>query len=64
MSDTGINPSPSQDTTVAVTDHRTLPSDDNSNDMLLRADNHTGCHMLRHIINEPGPNHHNISITL
>ena len=55
MSDTGINPSLPQDTTIAVPDNRTLSSDDNSNNTQSRADNHTGIRMLRHIINEPGP---------
>ena len=58
MSDTDINPSLPQDTTIAVPDHRTLSSDDNSNDTQSRADNHTGIRMLRHIINEPGPTHY------
>ena len=61
MSDTDINPtSPPPDTTIAVPDYRTLLLDDNSNDTLLRANNHTGHHMLRHIIDEPGPNQRNI----
>ena len=55
MSDTGINPSLPQDTTIAVLNYRTLSSNDNSNDTQSRADNHTGIRMLRHIINEPGP---------
>jgi hypothetical protein len=58
MSDTDINPSLPQDTTIAVPDHRTLSSDDNSNDTQSRADNHTGLRMLRHIIDEPGPTHY------
>ena len=57
MSDTDINPSLPQDTTIAVPDYRTLSSEDNSNDTQSRADNHTGIRMLRHIINEPGPTH-------
>ena len=60
MSDTGINPSLPPGTTIAVPDYKTLLLDDNSNDTLLRANNHRGCHMLKHIIDEPGPNQRNI----
>ena len=57
VSDTDIKPSPLPDTTFAVADDRTLSPDDTNSDMLrMRADNHTGCLMLKFIINEPGPN--------
>ena len=41
MSDTDINPSPPQDTTLTVNYPRTLVSDNNSNDLLQRADKTT-----------------------
>ena len=56
MSYTDMNPSPPQDTTFSVPENRTLSSDDNNNNALLRGDNHTDCDRLRHIIKEPGPN--------
>ena len=62
MSDTDINPSlPPGGTTIDVPDHRTLVSDDNSNNTQPCANNHTGRRLLTHIIDEPGPNNnHNI----
>ena len=56
MSYMDMNPSPPQDTTFSVPENRTLSSDDNNNNALLRGDNHTDCDRLRHIIKEPGPN--------
>jgi len=53
MSDTDINPCPPQDINVTVTGRGTPQPDNTSNDLLLRADNHTGCRRLRHIIDEP-----------
>ena len=53
----GINPRPSLDTTFTVADDKTLskPIDTTNNDTPeKRADNHTGLHMLRFLINEPG----------
>lgn len=53
MSDADINPCPSHDVNVTVTGRGTPQPDNTSNDLLLRADNHTGCRRLRHIIDEP-----------
>ena len=53
MSDTDINPCPPHDINVTVTGRGTPQPDNTSNDLLLRADNHTGCRRLRHIIDEP-----------
>ena len=60
MSHRDINPSPSLNTHFTVAVGRTLskPIDTTSNDTpKKRGDNHTGLHMLRFIINEPGPKH-------
>jgi len=59
MSDTDINPCPLHDTSVTVTNCNVL-LDNNTDDLLLRADNHTGIRILRHIINEPGSKRTNI----
>ena len=59
MSDTDINPCPLHDTSVIVTNCNVL-LDNNTDDLLLRADNHTGIRILRHIINEPGSKRNNI----
>jgi len=58
MSHRGINPRPSLGThfTVAVDRTPSKPIDTTNNDTpRKRSDNHTGLHMLRFIINEPGP---------
>ena len=55
-SDADVQPSQPHDAIFNIAGHTNLPCDAD-NDLLLRADNHTGCHILRHIINEPGSNH-------
>ena len=53
-----VDPSPSLGTHFTVAVDRTLskPIDNTNNDTpRKRGDNHTGLHMLRFIINEPGP---------
>ena len=64
MSDTDIkpmvDPSPPRDTTVTIADGGTPPLDDTTYDLQLRVDTHPENRMLRHIINEPGPNNQDI----
>ena len=57
-SDTDVQPSLPHDTITNITGNDYVPCNA-SNDLLLRADNHTGYRLLWHIIRDPGSNHYN-----
>ena len=57
-SDTDVQPSLPHDTIANITGNDYVPCNA-SNDLLLRADNHTGYRLLWHIIRDPGSNHYN-----
>jgi len=55
-----VDPSHLQGTAVTIADGGTPPLDDTTYDLQLPVDTHPENRMLRHIINEPGPNNQNI----
>ena len=56
-SDSDVQPSLPHDTITNIAGGIYVPCNA-SNDLLLRADNHTGYRLLRHIIRDPGSNHY------
>ena len=64
MSDTDMHPSLPPDTIPPVAQWTSTSTSGNTvNDLLLRADNHTGYRRLRHIITEPGSNNSYINLS-